>query len=269
MSREIRRNRSRVAWATLGVVCAGCALVHRRVRLPDGPPQVREQLAIYADFALPKQHRLIEELVALRTDVATKLQLPVVDEPIHVYLFDSSSSFRDYLAAYHPNLPRRRAYFLETDTRLAVYAHWGDRVAEDLRHETTHGYLHAVVPGMPLWLDEGIAEYFELPRSHGGLHADHLATLLAAMAESNWRPDLARLESLHHLEDMQLVDYAEAWAWVHFLLDSAPERQELLNGYLAVIRSDGVAPPFSLVLRQSGENYAELLTRHLELLATR
>ena len=53
----------------------------------------------------------------------------------------------------------RRAFFVETDTQLSVYAQWGDRVAEDLRHEVTHGYLHAVVPNVPLWIDEGLAEF--------------------------------------------------------------------------------------------------------------
>ena len=47
---------------------------------------------------------------------------------------------------------------METDTRLTVYAYWGDRVAEDLRHEVTHGYLHTMVPHVPLWLDEGLAQ---------------------------------------------------------------------------------------------------------------
>lgn len=247
----------------------GCAAIRRDARLPAGPPHVREQLAIYADFALPKHHRLIEELVALRTDVATKLQLPVVEEPIHVYLFDTSRNFRKYMATQHPGLPSRRAYFLETDTRLIVYAHWGDRVAEDLRHETTHGYLHAVAPGLPLWLDEGIAEYFELPRTQAGLHVEHLATLLAALRQEGWRPDLARLESLHHVEDMELIDYAEAWAWVHLLLDTTPERNELLKAYLAAIRREGAVLPLSDALAASGGDHADLVVRHLEMLANR
>ncbi len=58
-----------------------------------------------------------------------------------------------------PSFPARRAFFVETDTRLAVYAYWGDRIAEDLRHEVAHGYLHACVPadsalaGRGLWLN--------------------------------------------------------------------------------------------------------------------
>src|SRR5688572_15486014 len=72
---------------------------------------------------------------ALRGDMSTKFALPVSDEPIHVYLFDSPARYQTFMALHHPELPSRRAFFFESDTRLEVYAHWGDRVAEDLRHE--------------------------------------------------------------------------------------------------------------------------------------
>ena len=35
----------------------------------------------------------------------------------------------------------------------------------DLRHECTHALLHAVLPAVPLWLDEGLAKYFEVQRA--------------------------------------------------------------------------------------------------------
>ena len=53
-----------------------------------------------------------------------------------------------------PDFPQRRAIFVETDAQLAVYAHWGPHVAEDLRHETAHGYLHSSTSHLPVWLDE-------------------------------------------------------------------------------------------------------------------
>ncbi len=100
---------------------------------------VRGQLVFYADFVLPRRHRLIDELVALQTDVTDRLLLPPSDEPIHVYLFRDPDQFRHFLSRRYPQVPDRRAFFVETDTRLAVFAHWGDRVAEDLRHELAHG----------------------------------------------------------------------------------------------------------------------------------
>ena len=95
-----------------------------------------------------------------------------------------------------PQFPERRAFFVESDTRLAIYAYWGDRVAEDLRHEVTHGYLHTMVPHLPLWMDEGLAEYFEVPRGQRGFNRPHLDLLLVAMQQQQWAPNMAKLAEL-------------------------------------------------------------------------
>ena len=69
-----------------------------------------------------------------------------------------------------PDFAERRAVFLKSDTRLMVLAHWHDGLGEDLRHELIHGYLHAEFNWLPLWLDEGLAEYFELPAAEPTVH---------------------------------------------------------------------------------------------------
>ena len=120
---------------------------------------------------------------------------------------------------------------VESDTRLMVYAFWGDHVAEDLRHEVAHGYLHAVVRNLPLWLDEGLAEYFEVPRGSRGLNKPHVEELRSSL-DRGWQPDLRRLESLQSVDQMTQLDYAEAWAWVHYLLETSPEHAEFLRSYL-------------------------------------
>src|SRR5438876_73243 len=80
----------------------------------------------------------------------------------------------------------------------------------------------------PLWLDEGLAEYFEGPEGSQGLNPEHIARLPDDL-KSGWRPDLARLESLATVREMAPRDYREAWAWVHYLLnDPAPCKTALL-----------------------------------------
>ncbi len=148
---------------------------------------VLDQLVIFSDSPLPQHHRLLEELRTQRTQLSTKLGLPISDEPIHVYLFPSAEKLAAYTRLHFPALVGRRAYFVEGDTRLNVYAYWGDRVAEDLRHEVAHGYLHAVVPNLPLWLDEGLAEYYEVPRGQDGVNRAHVELLAGELSEA-WRP---------------------------------------------------------------------------------
>jgi len=235
-----------------------------RTELPVG------QLVIHADFPLAGQHRLVRDLDELRAEVSQRLGLPVSDEPVHLYLFETVERYDAFAARQFPGFPARRAFFVETDTTLAVFAAWQDRVAEDLRHETTHGYIHAVAPAVPLWLDEGLAEFFELPRHEAGVHRAHVSHLAGRTLEGNWRPDMERLEALASAGELSQDHYAEAWCWVHWLLCTTPERRKLLQDYLADVRRDGKTPPLSLRLRHAPGTPADLpeeLRRHVESLA--
>ncbi len=234
------------------LMVAGCAQTWQatRVNVPSQHVLVRGQLEIHSDFPLPAQHRLIEELSARRQDLSRQLGLPPGGEPISVYLFEDHDRFARFMQLYYPQFPERRAFFVKTDTRLEVYAHWGDRVAEDLRHEVTHGYLHSVIPSLPLWLDEGLAEYYEVTRGDRGLNRPHLENLLAQLQQDQWQPDLSRMERLDRPFEMTLDDYAEAWAWVHFLQQSHPEHRQLLRYYLADLRQYGSTTTLESRLRR-------------------
>lgn len=241
---------------------ASCAGWRSAPALPVRNSMVLDQLVVFSDAPLPRNHRLLEELRTLRTVVSTKLGLPISDEPIHVYLFPKADKFEAFMREHHPDLPRRRAFFVETDTRLSVYAYWGDRVAEDLRHEVVHGYLHAVVPHLPLWLDEGLAEYFEVPRGLFGMNRPHVDAL-AEEKTGNWRPDMKRLEQLRSVAEMTQAEYAESWAWVHYLLESTPANSQLLRDYLQQLIKSTPHAPLSDELRRADPRYEEHLLEHL------
>ena len=256
------------------LLCAGCRGLPQPItsppvsaplpsRLPDAYQTPVGQLVFHSDFPLPADHRLVRELTMERDDVNETLGLAPSNEPIDVYLFRDAERYQEFLKRNFPNVPSRRAFFLETDTRLAVYAHWNDRVAEDLRHEIAHGYMHSSLPSIPLWLDEGLAEYFEVPRSQRGLNRPHVDLLSDMAQQENWRPDLNRLERLTEAVQLDQRDYAESWAWVYFFLKSPPERRSVLTSYLAQLRSHGGGEPLSLRLAvleiEPGEPLAQYL----------
>jgi hypothetical protein len=235
--------------------------------LPSRSEVLAGQLVIRADFPMAAHHRLIADLDRLRVTVSQELGLPTSDEPIHLYLFEDFQHYQSFVARTFPQFPTRRAFFVETDTSLSVYAPWQDRIAEDLRHETTHGYVHAVVPAIPLWLDEGIAEYFELPAFERGLHRSHAAHLAGRLIEGTWQPDLGRMEGITSAGEMSQDHYAEAWAWVHWMLTTTPARRELLQDYLSDLRRDPASPPLSLRLRERQgppQQLVEAMRRHVE-----
>jgi hypothetical protein len=203
------------------------------------------QLVFHSDFDLPADHRLVRELVLERDDIYGTLGLEPTSEPIDIFLFHDADEYRKFLMQKFPTVPNRRAFFLETDSHLAVYAHWSDRMNEDLRHEVAHGYLHAVMPGLPLWVDEGLAEYFEVPRGLNGLNSPHVDLLSDSIERDNWQPNLRRLESINEAAQMDQRDYAESWAWVYFMLHSPPERRAILTDYLTDVRLKGAGAPLS------------------------
>ena len=246
------------------LTAGGCVqALNGRLALPGEHELVRGQLVFHSDFAVASQHRLLEELIARRADLKGRLGLPVSDEPIHVYLFDDEEEFGTFVDLYHPEFPQRRAFFLETDTRLVVYAQWGDRVAEDLRHEIVHAYLHSAIPNLPLWLDEGLAEYFEVPRGLRGLNRDHLDQLSDRLEKGTWRPDAARLENLDRNLELTLDDYAESWAWVHLMLETPLEGQAILPTYLSDLRRHGSALPISVQLARHVDQPDRALVEHI------
>jgi len=196
------------------------------------------QLLLLSDFQIPKRHPLLVDLERLQAEIRTTLGLPEQRDDVVVYLFENQASYRRFLDATYPKLPGRRAYFVGTSYELAVYTFWGERVQEDLRHEYTHGVLHACLNHVPLWLDEGLAEYFEVPRS--GQQRPDYATQLAQSLEDGWRPDLKRLELLSDFSQMRRIDYQEAWTWVHFMLHASPDTREVLIGYLHDLRQSAL-----------------------------
>jgi hypothetical protein len=198
-----------------------------------------DQLQIVSDFRLPKDHPLIEDLKTLRRQVSERLELPLGTKPVTVYLFSSKEEYSQYLRAAFPGYPPRRAYFIQTPGKeLAVYTWWGDRIQEDLRHEYTHGLLHAALETVPLWLDEGLAEYFEVTgATPGRINPEHAQQLVTSV-QNGWRPDMDRLESLEKVSHMHHEDYREAWAWVHYMLHSSPDTQQVLLNYLHELRTN-------------------------------
>ncbi|MFV0445864.1 MAG: DUF1570 domain-containing protein [Planctomycetaceae bacterium] len=216
----------------------GCA--SSRAHLANGLParhQVRShQVLLLSDEAIPAEDEILEELGAIRERVTQELGVPPGEREVVVYLFADRERYAAYMRKHHPDLPARRAFFIGTPKELAVYAHWGEHVLVDLRHEYTHGLLHAAVGNVPIWLDEGIAEYFEVGRdTPGSVNPEHLGRLVQA-TQHGWRPDLQRLEQLEQVDDMQREDYQEAWAWVHYLLNEDPAGPQLISGYLNELR---------------------------------
>jgi hypothetical protein len=114
----------RIAHFTLVIILTvlpGCAtLFASRPALPARHTLVLDPLIVHSDFPMPPHHRLLDDVAAERGELMSKLNLPKSEESIHVYLFDTEASFHSFVEQHFPEFPARRAFFVETDTRLAV-----------------------------------------------------------------------------------------------------------------------------------------------------
>ena len=215
--------------------------------------------------------RFVAELEYLRTEIRSLLgldsdphsmnpKIPMQSKPINIYLFRTFPEYQQFFETYYPDLPERRAYFIGTDIALNVYTCQSPQLMNDLRHELTHALLHTYLEDVPLWIDEGLAEYFEVP---GGWNTPH-ATALIRDRHKKWYPNLESLEQLKDTSEMNSQDYRESWAWVHFFLHGPQEAHRFFRQQLNKRTGDRTTLPFSRSIYRIMPNYNAAFLYHLE-----
>jgi hypothetical protein len=222
-----------LGWAGCAALDRGQALVPTRYQVRTGPFIVFSNSPITED---PQSERppAVRCLEALERDVGRELGLraPSDEEPVEIYVLDNRQDFDHFLKFYYPELPPRRAFFLAKGTQRLVYTYTSPRLEEDLRHEATHALLRGAFGDLPLWLDEGLAEYFETDLTQPDALRLRLEPI-AADLRGHWSPNLERLESLTDIRQMSQRDYREAWGWIHLLLNAPGPGRTILMGYLS------------------------------------
>ncbi len=245
---------------------AGCATTGEKGH-PLVPTEYQTRTGpyvVFTNFPLPTDDGVIRQLSTLRDQFEDTLGLKVdaTDSPIEVYVLGDRKTFEHFLTFYYPGLPPRRAFFIAQGDRRVVYTFKSDRLDEDIRHEATHALIHATVGSIPLWLDEGLAEHFEVADG-SGMNREHLGRLPSDVHDG-WKPNLQKLESLQSVQQMTPGDYRESWAWVHYLLHGPAEGRGVLLGYLGDLRKGGETTPLSRRLTGDRAQPEAALGKYLE-----
>ena len=220
-------------------------------------------LVCRADFSLQGMDSLLADLGALQGDLCQALGIPPAQERIEIYLFGDEATYRNYLKTYFPQLPYRRALFAKLGGPGMVFAYRGKEFETGLRHECTHALLHAVLPRVPLWLDEGLAEYFQEPRANRVYDSRHLS-MTRWCARFGLNPALDKLEKKTDASPMNATDYRHAWAWVHFMLHGPAEAHQELVRFLGDLRADAPCDPLSHRLALRLENMDRSFCTHFK-----
>lgn len=214
-----------------------------------------------ATFDLTPHEATLNELTELERELRRVLAIGPCQQPITVLILRDEAEHRACLARHFPEAPYRRALFVRQDGRATVFAYRHSELAIDLRHECTHALLHADLSMLPLWLDEGLAEYFEMPAAERALGNPHADALKWNMRLGFVR-SLKSLEAKQQLEDLSARDYQFAWAWTHFLLHGPKPATEQLWAYLGSIRRSEPPGLMSARIEQALPDSDRELVRH-------
>ncbi|NOZ40694.1 MAG: hypothetical protein GXP24_10775 [Planctomycetes bacterium] len=216
-----------------------------------------------ATFPLGNLTPLFQELSALELELQRTLAVPPAAQTVNVYLLENKQSHRQLLNELFPRVPYRRALYVQRGGRGSVYAYRHRELAVDLRHECTHALLHTNLSMVPLWLDEGLAEYFEMPAEQRAFDHPHFKKLrfnrLFGMI-----PSIESLEAHHDLVEMGGPEYRFAWAWVHFMLHGPLPVHRALVHYLADIRRGNPPGKLSERLHQAMPDLERQLALHFK-----
>lgn len=228
MHRIVRR---RFLVRSTGACLAGLTYSSRQL-LAKGPWEDMKQAGPFlarADFDLTEKQGLLEDLVKQREELIYTLGIERSAELIELYVLRNETRYRSYLRQQFPQIPYRRALFVKTGGPGMVFAYRHRDLDTDLRHESTHAILHAALPMVPIWLDEGLAEYFEVVREGRAFNHPHL-TALRWNLRLGILPSIRDLEGRRDLSEMGAREYRFAWAWAHFMLHGpAPAHEELVR----------------------------------------
>lgn len=217
---------------------------------------------VHADFDVDRYDPgLIGSISGLKPVLQRTLGIEIYDETVHLVLFAQQTRFREYLQQYFPTVPYRQALFVKNRGPGTVFAFASESLLSDLRHEATHGLLNASLPYVPLWLDEGLAEYFEPATDSPGSHIpqEHQITLRAILGQA---PSIERLESIDSLEALGAREYREAWSIVHFLLHSGDRNRAVLREFLQDLQAHNPPGQFSRRLARAVPDWQSQYVAH-------
>jgi len=202
--------------------------------------------------------RFREALGRVVAGAATRAAVPTT-----VVVFETRRSLAPYRPIYNGKPVDVAGYFSSDSdiNRVVLTIENREQALRTVFHEYVHLVASNVAEGIPVWLNEGLAEYYStfLVKDEG-----RSATLGAVVPEHvalrNEKPLLPLKDLLGVTHDSPMynegerrsVFYAEAWVLVHFLIAGEPSRSKELAEYA---RATGAGMPAAQAWEHSFGNY--------------
>ncbi|MBI3855832.1 MAG: DUF1570 domain-containing protein [Planctomycetes bacterium] len=205
----------------------------------DLDKRVKERTQKYADH-LSAVKAYFGQIVSGTETRARKPIVFICDTPESYYVYADFTS--------EDRLEHTAGVFFNQFQQLLFFrAESEEETLQTMTHEAFHEHLHAILPSVPTWLDEGMAEYVSGVEvaggrvvSTGGILKGRLNNLQAAL-DTGWEGfpfDFVFWESKEQFYTLfPELQYAQAWSMVHFLMQGKGGRYKpLLDRYLKVLK---------------------------------
>jgi len=198
----------------------------------------RAEFELFSEFPISVDS-IASELNGVANELNDRLEISGSGQIVQVVIFSSLQNYRDYLSTKIPEAKSRRAIFYQNGDLFQIYTFRHQQLVMDLRHEYTHALLHQSLPYVPLWIDEGLAEFME-ERPAERQKSSRLSSM-RWKCRTGWKPSLTALEKIPSAASMSGENYRDSWAYVHFLLMESDRTQGQFKEFLQAI-SAGEAP---------------------------
>jgi hypothetical protein len=221
---------------------------------PAGWVEARsENFTLYSNAGEDRTRKVAIQLELFRKALARITKGLVLDArvPTTTFVFKNEAALTPYRNDREGRPMNVSGYFMPSPfgNFIALDATAGDSPIRVVYHEYFHAVMEASLGDLPLWLNEGLAEYYSTFRSRDSLRkieighpiTEHLA-LLAERGTLPWSNvfETTADSPNYNEESRQGQFYAQSWLIVHFLA-STDERTKALGKYLTLLR-DGTEP---------------------------
>lgn len=270
----MKRFAPQIALALAALIWIAAATPAQAV-LPKKEPWIELRTAnftLYSNAPEKTVRRIGEDLERLRDALSQLLPGLILNSPspTSIFVFKDEEAFKPYQRTFEGQTIQSGGYFLARQlanyVALYIYADYNDQYRGErlvIYHEYIHYVLRNNYASLPLWFQEGIAEYystFEMSKGQaliGTPIPEHVHWLrknpLTPMA------DLFAVDE--HARDYNEATrrggfYAQSWALVHYLISGNPERRLQAIEFLRMAQQ-GV-PPDQIFKRAFGTDSAAL-----------
>ncbi len=162
-----------------------------------------------------------------------------------VYVFGTANEMRPFVPIYNGKPVTLGGYFHHDGevNYIALDLAAFEESSQVVFHEYTHLLLRNATPSIPVWLNEGLAEYYSTyALAASGRRADigrpvprHVALLRERVIPIAQLIAVDQSSELYNEGERRSIFYAESWALTHYLMIEMPDGPQSINTYVAAV----------------------------------